>query len=578
MDCLFSENGKIEGHTLKAQLRAKALTFTGRPMSLLPRPLRIAHPWLHYTGLLLMVAGLPFSMLLMSLSQFFIGGNWILEGNYLEKWKRFRANPAAWALSGIFLMLLPGMLWTENWNDGLKLIRINLPFLIFPFVMASRPALPESHYFSLIRLFHVSVFLAVLTCGFIGVPRWLSGEYSDIRQISLFISHIRFSLLIVLSMLLLIWAWIEKPYRWLRFEKLLMVAVFCTNLVFLLVLQSLNALFIGLAVGLLWLMHHSWKRLGTTKTLIIACIPVLMAGIALFALRSVYKRYFEPAAVYASALPEKSSRGTPYRHELTVIENGHYIFSFLAEPELRQAWALRSKRSIDSTDAKGQPLLITAVRYLNSKGLRKDFDGLMQLSETDIRYIEQGIANYKYTGFWGIRQRVYQLLYELDYLRRDGSNASGHSLLMKLEFWKNSLILVSEHPLMGVGTGDIPDAFREQYRKTGSWLDAQWWMTSHNQYLYIAVGLGIPGLLLFLFLWFWPAFKMRRFSYTPFRLFFGIAMLAMITEDMFNTQAGVSLVAFFYTFFLFGVPFKKASTGSISEASMSSASGSPSAG
>jgi hypothetical protein len=79
---------------------------------MLPKQLRFLHPYLHATGLLLMVVGLPFSMLLMSLSQFFIGGNWILEGDYVNKWKRFRSNKVAILLTCLFLIYLPTLIWS----------------------------------------------------------------------------------------------------------------------------------------------------------------------------------------------------------------------------------------------------------------------------------------------------------------------------------------------------------------------------------------------------------------------------------------------------------------------------------
>jgi rod shape determining protein RodA len=145
-----------------------------------------------------------------------------------------------------------------------------------------------------------------------------------------------------------------------------------------------------------------------------------------------------------------------------MIENGHYVDAFLCEDEVRSTWNQRSSLSIDSADGKGHPVFTTLVRYLNSKGLTKDQAGVMALNEKDIRYIENGTANVNYTGLLGIRMRFYQLLYELDFQKRGGTNASGHSLMMKLEFWKSMtfplylllLVLLVVVQLMGfVGGG-----------------------------------------------------------------------------------------------------------------------------
>lgn len=521
---------------------------------MLPQPLRFLHPHLHFTGLLLMVAGLPFSLLLMSLSQFFLLGNWILEGGYREKWMRFMDNKPAILLCGLFLFYIPSIAWSSNFDEAIKLLRLNLPFLVIPFVLGSVPALSERSYWALLRLFHLSVFLAVLACCIWGLPKWISGEFNDIRQVSLFISHIRFSLLIALSVLLQWWALLYKPYHSSKSERLISLGLSVIMLVFLIILQSLNGLIIFCLVLFFWLLYECRHRLGLKKTAGIASIIGLSLLSSGWYIGNLYKDYFTPDAIYQSSPDYFTASGNPYRHEHNVLENGHYIYAYLCEKELYETWPLRSKIQLDSNDAKGHPLFITLVRYLNSKGLRKDRESVLSLSDSDVRFIEQGIANYKYTGLLGIRMRFYQLLYELDYIRRDGSNPSGHTLFMKLEFWKNSVALIQEAPLVGHGIGDVPDVFRKKYSQTNSWLSEQWWMTSHNQFLYVAVGCGIIGMLVFGLLLVLPAFIARAFSHLPFLLFFSVAALSMISEDTLTTQAGVSLVAFFYAFFLFARP------------------------
>ncbi len=526
---------------------------------MLPKPLRFLHPYLHFTGLLLMVAGLPFSMLLMSLSQFFIGGNWILEGDYKEKLNRFKSNKVAIALCSIFLMLLPPLFWSDDLNEALKLLRLNLPFLIFPFVLGSVKPLQPNWYKLLIRLFVLSVFLAVIACGALGLPRWMNGELTDIRHISLFISHIRFSLLIVFALLLIGWMLIKKPFDFFRYEKVALSAIALILITFLFILQSLNGIIILLIVGGIWAMKEIRARFSLPATIAIYSIPVLFLGLSVFFAGKAWQNYFSPNAVYEKALPKFTALGNPYKHEFGMIENGHYVDAFLCEEEVRAAWVERSLLSIDSTDGKGHPVYTTLVRYLNSKGLTKDYAGVMLLNDKDIRYIENGTANVNYTGLLGVRMRFYQLLYELDFQKRGGTNASGHTLMMKLEFWKNGIALISKNPILGTGTGDVPSDFKNQYKITASWLTPQWWMTSHNQFIYFAVAMGIPGLMLFLFLFFYPAIHSKAFNYLPFTLFFSIAFLSMFTEDMLTTQAGVSFVVFFYSFFLFARPRENSS-------------------
>jgi hypothetical protein len=535
---------------------------------MLPKQIRFLHPYLHFTGLLLMVVGLPFSLLLMSLSQFFIVGNWILEADFKTKWERFKSNKIAWMLCGIFILLLPGLLWTNNINDGLKLIRINLPFLIYPFFLSSSVPLKKSWYELLLKLSFVSVFLATLACSFIGLPQWLNGEFSDIRQISIFISHIRFALLIDLSILIGIWIIGNKGIQVKTHEKWLIVGIIIWMVVFLFILQSLTGIAILFFILALWGSTFLLKNYSLKKAILFFLIPVsLLAGL-FFQLSASWDKYHTPDSKYSAPLKSLTRMGNAYTHQLDIIENGHYVNSYVCEKELRTSWNTRSKTSLDSNDQKGHQTYTTLVRFLNSKGLNKDAEGVFMLSEREVHYIEQGIANVNYTGLWGIRMRLYQMFWELDYNQRGGKAPIGYTVMMKLEFWETALHIILQHPFSGVGTGDVTDAFKEEYSKSNSWLNEKWRLTSHNYYLYIAVALGIPGLIAFLILITLPFIRtFKKSPYLPLTLFWGIALISMLTEDTLNTQAGASFVAFFYCFFLFSRPNIKSTSSTSSSIS-----------
>lgn len=525
---------------------------------MLPKQIRFLHPYLHFTGLLLMVVGLPFSLLFMSLSQFFIVGNWILEAGFKEKWGRFKSNKTAWMLCGIFILLLPGMLWTNNINDGLKLIRINLPFLIYPFFLSSSAPLKKSWYELLLKLSFVSVFLATLACSFIGLPQWLNGEFSDIRQISIFISHIRFALLIDLSILIGIWIVGSKSIQLKAIERWLMVVVIIWMFLFLFILQSLTGIAILLFLLTIWGITFLFNNYSLKKAIFFLSIPVFLLIGLCFQLASSWKNYHTPDSKYSAPLTSLTRMGNTYTHNFDIIENGHYVNSYVCVEELRTSWKSRSKLCIDSNDNKGHLTYTTLVRFLNSKGLNKDAEGVFSLSEREVHFIEQGIANVNYTGLWGIRMRLYQMFWELDYNQRGGKAPIGYTVMMKLEFWKTAVNIIRQHPFAGVGTGDVTDAFKKEYSKSNSWLNEKWRLTSHNYYLYTAVALGIPSLIVFLVLITLPFIQtFKKSPYLPLTLFWGIALISMLTEDTLNTQAGVSFVAFFYCFFLFSRPIKR---------------------
>jgi hypothetical protein len=515
-----------------------------------------------------MVVGLPFSLLLMSLSQFFVVGNWILEADFKTKWNRFKSQRLAWMLCGIFILLLPGLLYTQNMNDALKLVRINLPFFIFPFFLSSSPPLKKSWYELLLKISLIAVFLATLTCTCIGLPQWLNGEFSDIRQISLFISHIRFALLIDLSILIGIWILATNEVKIHAWERWILLIMILWMFVFLFILQSLTGIAILLLILLIWGITYVFKTYSLKKGSLFLSIPALLFIGIFFLLTNSWKHYHTPDSKYSKPLAIHTKLGNSYTHNLDIIENGHYVNSYVCDKELREAWKLRSKICIDSNDNKGHLTYSTLIRFLNSKGFPKDAEGVSSLSEKEIHFIEQGIANVNYIGLWGIRMRLYQLFWELDYSQRGGKAPIGYSVMMKLEFWNTAFSIIKQHPILGVGTGDVTDAFKEQYTKSNTWLNEKWRLTSHNYYLYTAVAMGIPGLIIFLVLIITPFIQtFQKSSYFPFTLFFGIAMISMLTEDTLNTQAGTSFVAFFYCFFLFSRPIIKSISSSSSSIS-----------
>ncbi len=175
---------------------------------------------------------------------------------------------------------------------------------------------------------------------------------------------------------------------------------------------------------------------------------------------------------------------------------------------------------------------------------------MRRLSDNDIRAIEKGTANAIFTRKFSISGQIYELLWGLDEYRKTG-DPTGSSQMQRLEFWKASLGIIKENWLTGVGTGDMNEAFQQQYEKMKSKLapDQRW--RSHDQFLSIFVGFGIFGFLWFLFAILYPAVALGKFRDYFFLVFFIIAALSMITEDTIESQLGVTFFAFFYSFFLF---------------------------
>jgi hypothetical protein len=252
--------------------------------------------------------------------------------------------------------------------------------------------------------------------------------------------------------------------------------------------------------------------------------------------------------------PDKyTSRGNLYTHDTVnyLVENGSYIGIYVCEEELRTEWEKRSEYDYDGEDERYQNLRVTLIRYLNSKGLRKDAGGMNALSPKDIRNIEMGIANVYYTRKFSLNSRLYKIFWEYQ-ITRENINPGGHSLIQRFEYWQAASAIIANNLLFGVGTGDIKNAFADHYEKTGSRLDMQFRHRAHNQYLATTVSFGLFGLFVFLFSLFYPAIRLRKMLTYRYFVFWITLTVSMLVEDTLETQMGVTLFAFFNTLLLFG--------------------------
>jgi O-antigen ligase len=74
--------------------------------------------------------------------------------------------------------------------------------------------------------------------------------------------------------------------------------------------------------------------------------------------------------------------------------------------------------------------------------------------------------------------------------------ASRTSTGLRLEFYRNTVAIIRDHPLLGVGTGGLPKAYADRVRGSGA-NEAR---HPHNEYLHIAAQIGLPGLAVLLWL------------------------------------------------------------------------------
>jgi hypothetical protein len=280
---------------------------------------------------------------------------------------------------------------------------------------------------------------------------------------------------------------------------------------------------------------------------ILLTLFIAFVGIGVY-LTSVVRSFYTINEESIENLPEFTREGNSYLHDLTlyVTENGNYVWRYLEFAELEREWNRRSKLNYKGADKKGNELKATLCRYLASRNLPRDAEGINSLSEKEIFYIENGVPNYLYARPLNIKGRIYETLWEWEAYSGSG-DPNGKSLSARVELWKNAVRAIWGSPLSGYGTGDVRKALKKQIIVNDSQLVYYGQFGPHNQYLATALAVGIPGLLWMLFAFFSPLFFYKK--YTPPFLFYtllGLLLLAALNEDIFETQASVTFFAFAY--------------------------------
>jgi hypothetical protein len=467
--------------------------------------------------------------------------------------KQFFRNKPALLFSSIFLVHILGLIYTTDFDYALKDLRTKFPLLVLPLMLSTSEAFNRKQFYYLMLFFVLTVLVrSVFNAWLIGTHRFV-----DIRDVSHNVSHIIFSLLISLSIYTLFYFILKKHFfsLWQRGIFLLVILWFVFYLV-----KSQS--FTGYAITLITLMILIPVLIFKTRNKMLRAgllFAILLVTLGIFlTMKSIVTDYYRVIPVDFTTLEKNTSRGNPYIHNpySPQTENGNYVWIYIQWDELRTSWNKRSKIPFDSLNMKKETVAYTVVRFLTSKGWRKDADAVDRLSKQEVSAIEKGVANEVFLRGFSIRGRIYEFLWGYDNYRKTG-NPTGSTLMQRLEFWKASIGIIRENLLLGVGTGDMNIAFREQYEKMNTKLapDQRW--RSHNQFLSIFIGFGIFGFIWFLTAMFYPPFMLRRQDDFFLFVFMIISVLSMLPEDTIESQTGVTFFAFFYSFFLFATREKE---------------------
>ncbi len=512
--------------------------------------------YIYYISLALIVTGLLFSRGMLSTGFISFIANWIIEGSYKEKWETLKKNKVYSIISLIFVIHLIGLIHTQQFELGVKELKVKLPLLLPIFYFSSIKLIKSinTHYF--ILLFIASTAVASLF-GFFRFEFFSNYQtVEDLNQIALVGQNIRLSLFVNLS----IFATLYYLFSF-KFKKavagLLIISLIWLTL-FLYLLNSLTG-HITFVFLLLFCLFFVLKK--SKKLVLVTVFTILVTG-AVFCVyvANLVDEFNKVELIDFKKLKEKTKNGNDYYHNIKSkrIENGHYVDIYICPEELKKEWQKVSEYEINGKDSKGQDLYQTLLRYLSSKGLRKDSTDFQKLTNKDIAYIENGCSNYKYTKKYSLEARIYNILWQLNTYNQTG-NATAQSISQRIEFLKIAKKMIIENFWFGVGPGDVMDDFSKELDKSGSKLETAFHNRVHNQYIVEFVALGVIGFIVFIFLTFYPVFKFKAWNHYLFSVFYLIILLSYFTDNTLETQLGVSFYSLFFCLVM-NISFQKRPT------------------
>ena len=506
-----------------------------------------------YLGLIVILfAGLFFGFILISISQFLLFGIWLIEGAFAEKFKRLKHDKASLIFLSIYFAFIIGSFWSTDFKTTLDELRLKLPLFSIPFLLVTkRDGFEKKHIDFLLNIFVLTTFVKTLQSFLLlAIKKELSLEV-----FSADLSHIRYSVYVLFSIFVIIYRIIKIKDRS-KIKWLILLVIYFT--VVLIMLQSYTAIIIYYVLTLGVLIYYSFKTNKRHTQILLTTIFIGLLIIPPYYLYKQVKNFYTIKDPPVEQLDKKTINGNLYVHNLKspVLENGYNAGYYICEKELRKEWNKRSKIKYDSLDNIGQNIKYTLIRYMTSKGLRKDSAGVWQLTEQDIKNIENGYTNYKYTNNLNIEDRIYKTIWQIHIYRQTG-NANNQSISSRIEFNKVAISLLKKHLLTGVGTGDYRSAMFKEFKIVNSKLPAESYNLPHNQYLSIFLELGVILGTWVILAFFMPYFINKKYKNFLPTVFFIILILSMFTDDVLIRASSINYISIFYTLLILLNPKNK---------------------
>lgn len=473
----------------------------------------------------------------------------LLEDSWINKKHRLLQNRYLLFVPAIFLIYLLSSALTYKNGEPFYDLQKTLFYLVIPMAFILGKSFTNFQQKFLFYVFATAVIISTL----IGIINWIllpdTAGFS-VHNISL-VSHIRFSFQLILIFWFLILLYQNNRKNLLRWQILITLLLAAYFLGFLLFQQSLTGL-IAFGTSLVFYLGYLVFQIKSKKRNILL---IVLAGVVLMPIMYVayvIHNFYDFEKVDKNNIDKTTSRGNLYTNDFNnpMVENGNYVYLYICEKEMREEWNKISDVKYDSIAENGYPVSASLIRYLTSKGLRKDADGVDALTESDRKNIENGMANVIFSKKkYSLYPRIYETIWEY-YMYTVTGDPNFQSFSQRIEFAKAALHIIKNNFWFGVGTGHWKQEFKNAFISDHSKLNEDLYASSHNQYLNYTVKFGITGFIIIMFFLVYPVVKTKSYYDLLFVLFLVFMCFANFADSNLESHMGSSFFLFFYSFFI----------------------------
>ena len=471
--------------------------------------------------------------------------NWILEQDFQLKWKKIKDQKYLPIIfSGLFLIELLWLPISKDTIIGLNVLRIKLPLLLLPLIIGSSTSISKREWKTIITTFFIGILVSTIWVYLVSLEILpTKKESGTVRDASIFMSHIRYSVLLSFSAVLILCLAFKN-----LISKLMAIIIFLWLLFLIFKLSTITAI-LGLSFALLFLfIVFLFSTKNKYKIVYITGIASLFFLVGLYVAATVNDFYHVKSK--ERSLLTHSIEGEKYQYDLkdNTTENGFYLWENIAQKELERAWNRKSKFSFNSKDKKNQPIKATLYRFLTSKGLNKDSVGLSKLTKNEILKIENGeTSSVSYNNF---EKRIRSLLYQRE-SRKKSTDPNNQTINQRVVFWKAGIDIFLNQPALGHGPGGAKTQFKKYYKNRNTNLNKSNQLLAHNQFITQAINLGGLGAIIWLFIMLYSFLKVEKEMFLFFVPYIILMFFSFMSDDMLEVQAGATIFSFFGTLLLF---------------------------